>query len=301
MVKRVKEASVESEAAPDVTVQEPMAPPTIPDSEDPAVPEAPGPEPPTVPQAAVGLAQPGSALSKTAEGLAQPVKKKRVMSEAQLDNLRKAREAKAAKKGGGVAEVDTDATPQPPSLTKPPPAAPAKAKPPSDKAKPSPRQPAAPKAVDFVDAKIEKAKAITKKVMSQPIKKAPKQTSVDEKALKENQRRKREAEEREKLAFDAKVAAAVKREVMRQKQAEKYMEQPASSKPETASESEPVSNEVAYNPAPTAAPPFPSRSQRQVQYNTSEGPVYIQQSRHGDEFLDRLFAHAPGNIRHNKF
>lgn len=212
-----------------------------------------------------------------------PPKKKRVMSEAQLNNLKKAREARAAKRAAPTPTAEepelcssvrppaetnvvvaNEETPQPPSLTKPPPAAPAKAKQPKAK-------------VDFVDAKIEKAKAITKKVQSTPIRKAPKQTSVDEKAMKENQRRIKEAQEAKKVEFDLKVAAAVKREMLKQKQAdtEKY------------AEPEPEKEVV----------PTPSRSQKQFKYDTSDGPVYIQQSNHGDEFLDRLYQHAPAHLR----
>lgn len=201
-----------------------------------------------------------------------PPRKRRVMSEAQLNNLKKAREARAAKRAAPIEEPPTETnvvvaneeTPQPPSLTKPPPTAPAKAKQPKAK-------------VDFVDAKIEKAKAITKKVQSTPIRKAPKQTSVDEKAMKENQRRIKEAQEAKKVEFDLKVAAAVKRELLKQKQAdtEKY------------AEPEPEKEVV----------PTPSRSQKQFKYDTSDGPVYIQQSNHGDEFLDRLYQHAPTHLR----
>ena len=211
-----------------------------------------------------------------------PPKKKRVMSEAQLNNLKKAREARAAKRAAPTEEepqvetnvvVANEETPQPPSLTKPPPAAPAKAKQPKAK-------------VDFVEAKIEKAKAITKKVQSTPIKKGAKQTSVDEKAMKEQQRRIKEAEEKKRVDFDMKVAAAVRREMLKQKQAdtEKYAE-PTTSKVSVPDEPE---KEVV---------PTPSRSQKQFHYDTHEGPVYIQQSRHGDAFLDRLYEHAPAHLR----
>jgi len=191
-----------------------------------------------------------------------PPKKKRVMSQAQLANLTKAREAKAARKAA-LKEPENVVleTPQPPSLTEVPPPAPAKAKVP---------------AVDFVEKKIEKAKAITKKVASTPVRKAPKQVSVDEKALKENQRRKKEAEERSKIEFDTKVAAAVKREMAKEKLAEKYMDAAPEQENRT---------------------PVPSRSQRQYEHQTEDGPVYVQQSRHGDAFIDRLFAHAPAHLR----
>jgi hypothetical protein len=252
-------------------------------------------------------APPKPTFNPDAEAPPPAVKPKRIKTEKQLAALalarEKARDAAAARRAlkEGVALApeapapeasapepkDTD--PEPPREKNPLP--PVSEEPPPPPPKAPAKKTKAERDAEKADKAMAAAKAKALKQMSAPVKKAPKQISVDEKASKENARRMKEGEAMKKAEFDARVARQVQAELRRQKAMEKLEQE------------EREEREEKPTPRPSVRAPqntvLPQQPKPQVHFQTKPKPnayefmhngepAYVRMQKRGDSFMDRL-------------
>jgi len=259
------------------------------------------PASPTAPEA-----PPKPTFNPDAEAPPPAVKPKRIKTEKQLAALalarEKARDAAAARRAlkEGVALPSEPPAPEAPAPEAPDPEPPREKKPlpPVSEEETPPPPPKAPakktkseRDAEKADKAMAAAKAKALKQKAAPIKKAPKQVSVEERASKENARRMKEGESMKKAEFDARVARQVQAELRRQKAMEKL----------EAEERE--EREEKPTPRPSVRAPqntvLPQQPKPQVHFQTKPKPnayefmhngepAYVRMQKRGDSFMDRL-------------
>ena len=259
------------------------------------------PASPTAPEA-----PPKPTFNPDAEAPPPAVKPKRIKTEKQLAALalarEKARDAAAARRAlkEGVALPSEPPAPEAPAPEAPDPEPPREKKPlpPVSEEETPPPPPKAPakktkseRDAEKADKAMAAAKAKALKQKAAPIKKAPKQVSVEERASKENARRMKEGESMKKAEFDARVARQVQAELRRQKAMEKL----------EAEERE--EREEKPTPRPSVRAPqntvLPQQPKPQVHFQTKPKPnayefmhngepAYVRMQKRGDTFMDRL-------------
>ena len=248
------------------------------------------PSPPSSPSPSLELA-PKPALNPDADPTPPLVKPKKVMSEKQKAALANAREKAAEsrlakrllKEGAEAAPIKEGGT-LPPVVEKeappPPPQAPAK------KSKQERDQ-------EKADKVMAQAKARAKKQQAAPIKKPPKQVSIEEKTGKENARRVKEGQAMKKLEFDARVARQVQVEMRRQKAIEKIEEEEReaqSHQGSTPMAAPPLAPQNTVRPNQPAQVAQGGNTPKMFQFMHDGEPAYVRMQKHGDSFMDRMMS-----------